>query len=113
MSDEKVFDREGAMDRVDNDLELFFELFDMLFDEYESSITIMRNAISEGDNKALEEAAHSCKSAFGNLGAMCVFKIAYELEKEGREGRASQCAETLEKFVLAVDEYKTMLQGER
>ena len=113
MSDSKAFDKEGALERVDDDLELFFELVDMFFSEYEQQLVTLRGAVDSGTAKELEETAHSIKSALGNIGAMRAFDQAFILEKKGREESLEGASDELSKLESYVSEYKTEVEAFR
>jgi HPt (histidine-containing phosphotransfer) domain-containing protein len=90
MSEKPVFDKEGALDRVDQDLELYGELFEMFFSDSDSTLALMRDAIAQNDNDSLERTAHSIKGALGNLGAQRAQEVSFELELTGRNKAISQ-----------------------
>lgn len=79
-----VCDFPAAMDRVDNDRELYFELIDMFFDDYEDAIAALSTSIAQRNWKAVEGGAHALKSALGNLGAMTSYDAAFRLERAAR-----------------------------
>ncbi|MDC0358176.1 Hpt domain-containing protein [Oligoflexia bacterium] len=106
MEEYKVFDVEAAMDRVESDKELLLELIDIFNEEYEPSLTQIKTAIENGDGTALEESAHSIKSALGNIGAMKAFDVAYALEKAGRENTLDSAAALGEALESAVADFQ-------
>lgn len=83
----EIFDLEGVMDRVDNDVELFDEIRDIFFEDYEESTSKIGSAIETQNFEELERAAHSMKSASGNIGAQKAFETAFQMETLGRSGR--------------------------
>lgn len=105
MDSPQVFDKEGALDRVDQDKELLFELLDLFYEDLESQMTELRAAVQADQSELLEERAHSLKSAVGNLGAARCFQCLSELEKLGRESgpneRAKESLAALEKELQA------------
>lgn len=111
MSDEMVFDKSGALDRVDGDKELFFELVEMFFETYDQNIEEMNAAIAAGDGDLLEQNAHCIKSALGNLGAMKAFNLAFQLESAGKSSSLDGCQETLEGLKAAVVQFQTEIKS--
>ncbi|MCB0310813.1 MAG: Hpt domain-containing protein, partial [Bdellovibrionales bacterium] len=81
----KVFAKDDAINRVEGDLDLLFELMQMLWEQYPTSVAELRAAVESKNGQKLRESAHSIKSALGNLGAMTSFELAFELEKRGRD----------------------------
>ena len=106
VEDASVFDSAEAFERVDNDKELFFELVDMFFEDYEEVIKGIEQAITSQESKPLEERAHSIKSALGNLGAMQAFNLALSLEKSGREESVDGVSGVFEQLKASVAAFK-------
>lgn len=105
MSEAAVFDKEGALDRVEGDTELFFELVGVFLEEYPKTLAKLSEAVSNNDAKAVESEAHSVKSALGNVGAMTSHALAFELEKAGRNGELSSANELLAQLKEHIDLY--------
>ncbi len=81
-----LMDREAAMERVGNDLELLQEVARLFLEEYPESLQRIRSAIERGSARDLERAAHALKGSVSNFGAKKVVQAALELEKLGRSG---------------------------
>jgi len=110
MEKQVVLDLESALERVEGDREFYIELLGMFFSDLEGALTPMRDAIELRNALALASAAHSIKSALGNLGAKSSFDMASKLEKMGREsaldgaGEVFACLEReIELFRAAVE----------
>jgi len=95
MSDTPVFDLDGAMERVENDKELYFELIDLLNDQFDESVENMKAAIDTQDGDSLNSVAHGIKSALGNVGAMSCYALAYKLERCGKEKNLAEANDLL------------------
>jgi HPt (histidine-containing phosphotransfer) domain-containing protein len=109
MKEGEVFDEAEALDRVDGDRELFFELVEMFFCDYDAAREAMSQAIDDGDGEALKRKAHSLKSALGNLGAMQAYAQAFELEQMGKLGSFLPAQEALERFAQAVEQFRRVV----
>ncbi len=107
MDEPAIFDKEGALERVEDDTELFFELIEMFFEDYDGQVSTIASSIENSEARALEESAHSLKSALGNIGAMKSYTLAYELEKLGREGNPKAAQESLEQLKESVSQFKS------
>jgi two-component system sensor histidine kinase/response regulator len=68
----------------------------------------LRQAICLGDTSALQKAAHSLKSASGNLGAITLVEICKELESMGRAGTMEKGSSLLSEIEV---EYKRVCEG--
>ncbi|RMG43096.1 MAG: Hpt domain-containing protein [Candidatus Dadabacteria bacterium] len=106
MNEAKVFDKEAALNRVDNDKELLQELIALFFEEYPAQIRRIETAIQNQDTKELEEAAHAIKSALGNIGAMRCYELAFSLEKSGKTAELSGVRESFDKLVQEVEGFR-------
>ena len=112
------FDKEGALDRIDGDLELLNELVEIFLDEHKGQLAEMHRAIEKSDGVALSRAAHSIKSALGNLGGMAAHAAAFRLELAGKEGNFTEipalCADLeleIKKFLSAVQSFLAEADG--
>ena len=112
-SSAKFFDAEEAFERVDNDKELFFELVDMFFEDYEDSLKGVQEAADNKEARHLEERSHSMKSALGNLGAMKGFYDAKFLEFAGKNENFEGVSERLESLKASIAKFKEEAETHR
>ena len=105
MSENKVFDFEAAINRVEGDEELYRELFDLFLSDCDETLATIRSGIEAGNHTQVERTAHSIKSSLGNLGGMRAFDAALKLEMAGKsmgqQGDESALFATLEAEVSA------------
>ena len=114
MSDKPVLEYDAAMDRVDNDSELYFELIDMFFEDCDESLSTLKVAVEQSNFSEVEAVAHAMKSALGNLGGMASYDAAFELERAGRESDASAPLQDLYKnFCDAITAFKNAVESKR
>ncbi len=101
-ADEAVFDREEALERVDNDKELLREIIALFEEECPQLLDAIRRAIAEKDSDALQHSAHTLKGSVGNFAARAAFDAAFKLEQMGKERRwegAEQALADLEREI--------------
>jgi len=101
-ADEVVFDREEALERVDNDKELLREIIALFEEECPQLLDAIRRAIAEKDGDALQHSAHTLKGSVGNFAARAAFDAAFQLERMGKERRwegAEQALAELEREI--------------
>ena len=116
MSEAPIWDKPAAMERVDDDLELFIEIFDIFLEEYPNDIKTLRLAVEENDTAAIEARAHAIKSGLGNLGAMQCHDLAFALEHLGRTSDAdavsllTQLEGAIQAFLQVIQEERKTLQ---
>lgn len=85
-----VFDHISAMNRIDGDMELMKELVEIFLEDHKNQLSSIEAAIEKKDAYSLDRAAHSIKSALGNLGAMKAHATALALEIAGKENQLSR-----------------------
>jgi two-component system, sensor histidine kinase and response regulator len=81
-----VLDTEALLDRVEGDLEFVRDLADGLLRDAPQWLASLRAAIAEGDERALEHAAHAVRGSVGNLGGTAACALAAGLEARARTG---------------------------
>jgi HPt (histidine-containing phosphotransfer) domain-containing protein len=93
MSD--IFDRDGLLDRVDNDMEFLAETVEMLEEDGPELLGQIRDAIQAGDQEALSIAAHTYKGMVANFCADSTVEAALKLEVMGKDGDLAGAPEAL------------------
>ena len=96
MSQRMRFDQKAALERVEGDLDLYFELIDMFAESSTAEIGGIEEAMRAQDAKLVGSRAHAIKSALGNLGAMTCFDLALEIETAAKAGDLKPVAALLE-----------------
>jgi HPt (histidine-containing phosphotransfer) domain-containing protein len=84
MSD--VIDLKDAMERVQDDMELLLELFDIFTEDFPGKGRAIRAAFDKGDASAFQMVAHGLKGATGNISAKLMHETCVELDRKGKEG---------------------------
>lgn len=99
-----VFDKQAALDRVDNDTELLIELLELATSDAHKKFPILKSAIENRLYEEVHRTAHSMKSAFGNVGGMQCFEICLEIEKKGKNSQDSGLVELYDRLYAACEE---------
>lgn len=113
MAERKLFDREAALERVEGDLELFFELIDMFWESSAAEVAGIEEALKSEDARLVGSRAHAIKSALGNLGATTCFDLAFDLEKTGKSGDLSMVPALLSRLRSEIDAFKREVEAFR
>ncbi len=98
MSNEQIFDHEGALERVCGDIDLLDELFEMLQDQACTILPEIYSCLDKSDLPNTSKKAHCIKGALGNLGANTAKVVAQDLEIAAKNGDSTK-AETLIKVL--------------
>jgi len=77
------FDRQGALGRVDGDLDLLAEIAALFLDSCEAWLGDLRRGLADSDAAAVEKAAHTLKVSAANFGARPLVEAALLVEKIG------------------------------
>jgi HPt (histidine-containing phosphotransfer) domain-containing protein len=81
-----VLDRDAILERVGGDVEFLQELAGIFVEDCPKLLEGIRSAISSGDARGLEHAAHTLKGSVSNFGAERARAAACRLEMLGRTG---------------------------
>ena len=96
----------------EDDPGLFAELVDMFLRDTPERLSALQAALAGDDIKEIERVAHSMKSSCGNLGAMGLADLCFQMEMAGRNGSVEDLKSLVER---SDDEYKrvrTALESE-
>ncbi len=106
MGTDPIFNAEDAMQRVDNDRDLFTELVTLFFEEWPRQVAALEDACRRQGASEVQHIAHSLKSALGNLGAMRAFRTAFHIEMAGKSSQITDATALLEKFKSETEAFK-------
>jgi len=102
----QIIDLEDALDRVQDDKELLFELFDIFENDFKVKRKELDKSLAQQDIESLRNLSHSLKGAAGNISAMCIHEICFFLEKEASENRFDSFPEKLKELDEAFAQYQ-------
>jgi signal transduction histidine kinase/CheY-like chemotaxis protein/HPt (histidine-containing phosphotransfer) domain-containing protein len=78
-----IFDSSGFFDRLMGDRDLAYEILDGFLADVPLTFQALKDALNSGDANSIRHRAHSLKGASGNVGAMALERIAYQVELAG------------------------------
>jgi len=105
----EIIDREELMSRLDGDMELLEELFELFVEDYPQFLGDIEAAIQNCDGQKLKQAAHTLKGAVGNFAAKKAFDLAFQLEMMGQEEQFQGAQEVFDELKTAIEEIKQVL----
>lgn len=82
---EDIVDLQEVMERVQNDIELLIELFDIFEEDYRQKREEISKAIQQANYDELRNIAHSLKGASSNISAKGIFRYFAQLEKAAEQ----------------------------
>lgn len=105
----EIFDRAGAIERVDGDLTLLRDLIKLCHEQCDSRMMVLIHDVRHKDLPAVKRHAHLLKGSLGNVGAVAAHEAAVALERaalsddvEGVEPLANSLIEAINAFFLVV-----------
>lgn len=91
-SQEVLWGKDQAVERLGGDEELFRELCEIFLQESPKLLQKLGQAIAESDAEAVMRAAHSLKGELGYLGAVEALQAARALEDMGHDKKLAEAA---------------------
>jgi len=95
---QKVIDIEDALDRVQDDKELLFELFDIFEADFVVKRKELEQCLKNNNAEMVRNIAHSVKGASGNISAKCIHEICLFIEQQASEGNLTGLLEKLQRL---------------
>jgi PAS domain S-box-containing protein len=108
---EEVLDRTVALARADGDETLLADLAKLLLEESPKMLAAVQAAVSEGDARRLERAAHSLKGAVSTFAAHASVEAAVRLERLGRAGDLAEAPQAYAALEAQIEKLRTALQS--
>jgi CheY-like chemotaxis protein/HPt (histidine-containing phosphotransfer) domain-containing protein/two-component sensor histidine kinase len=106
-----VLDRVELLARVDGDRALLAEIVRLFVEERPALIESMEQALRDGDARALAQAAHKAKGAFGSLSAPLAQQAAVELELLARHGELALATDVFLRLRQQVERLEAELRA--
>ena len=85
-TEKEVFDRAGLLDRVGGDEALLQTIVDLFLEDAPRQIEALKEAHKKKDAPEVRRQAHTLKGASGNIGAVVMHRVAFQIESAGESG---------------------------
>lgn len=108
-SNEKLFDAAVALDRLDDDNELFSALIDIFQEDSVVLYTALRASLAGGELAEVERAAHSLKGLAANFEARGTTAVALRVEELARAGEVAGLEELVAELGVKLHELRGAL----
>jgi HPt (histidine-containing phosphotransfer) domain-containing protein len=105
----QVLDREVLLGRLGGDQEFLQEITGLFLEDCPKLLADIGSAVSAGNARALEHAAHTLKGSVANFGADAARQAAYRLETLGRAGNLQPAAEAYSSLVQEIQRFTEAL----
>ena len=112
-TDAAVFDRDGLLERVDDDTELLDELVSLYLEEMPRHLDALRAALDAGDGDTAKRCAHTIKGSSDNMGAVAVRDVALAMETAAASGELAAIPGKLDKMDEMVEAFRQAWQATR
>jgi two-component system sensor histidine kinase/response regulator len=102
-------DHRDALRRLNNNTTLFFKMLDDFQSSFGSLPTILQGLAATGDWRKIREIAHTIKGVASYIGALSLFQVAGDLEKDLINADKEMAAQKFPVFVDALDKVLSSL----
>ncbi len=104
-----LFDREGLLNRLQGDEDLFAEIVALFLEDAPRQIANLKEALMEGDCEKMMRHGHTLKGAAANFGAEPLRNVALQIETAGRNKQIDRLSRLIEQAERDFDDLKTLL----
>lgn len=108
----EIFDRAGAVERVDGDLSLLRDLVKLCREQCDSRMMVLLHDVRHKDLPAIKRQAHLLKGSLGNVGAGVAYDAAVALEKAALNNQIEEVEPLAESFIRAINEFFVVVERE-
>src|SRR5262249_20186437 len=99
--------------QVEGEPDILSRLIDLFLESTTENCVAIRDAITQGDARALERAAHSLKGGSATLGARPLAATSQRLQEMGRGGRVDGAGDVFVQLGAELARVRTALEGHR
>jgi two-component system sensor histidine kinase/response regulator len=100
------FDGTILLERLGGDKEIYEEIIHLFLQDVPGQLYTIEKAINCGDALMVRHQAHTLKGASGNVGAMELEEIAFQMEKAGENGELDHAVEIFDKMKTGFEKFK-------
>ena len=101
----EIFDRAGAVERVDGDLSLLRDLLKLCRDQCDARLMVLLHDVRHKDLPAVKRHAHLLKGSLGNVGAVVAYDAAVALEKAALNGQIEEVEPLADSLIHAINDF--------
>ena len=102
----QIIDLKDALERVQDDMELLLELFDIFQEDFPGKRNGIWKAFEAGNVVDFQAIAHGVKGATGNISAIQMHETCVLLDRMGKEGTVGTARPFLETLDKQYEEFK-------
>jgi len=110
---EAGFDRTALLERLGGNKKLYQEVVTLFLQDVPGQISSLQEAINSGDVTKAQNQAHTLKGASGNVGAVGLQKVAFQIEKACKGGNLKDAVEMLEMINVEFGELKHIIAPQK
>ena len=108
-----IFDRTDLLNRVMGDQTVANEILNAFLEDVPHKLTSLKEALTKGGTALIQHQAHTLKGASGNIGAIALQKIAYQIEIAGEVGDLAEVGPLISQLYKEYEVLKkTLVQSE-
>lgn len=109
MTDPVIWDREGALARLNNKAELLQKIMTMFFEHAPDSVYNLQQAIQQDDREQIKAHSHTLKGQSATVGANRLSSLCFDIEQHHATFSHSELEERLNTIHQAFQEFETTI----
>jgi len=98
MDDSVIIDVGEALERVQDDKELFLELLDIFQEDYEEKRPVLAESVKNKDAGRIQDIVHSIKGAASNISAKQIQTCCAEMELLAEQGQIENVQDKVDRL---------------
>ena len=103
---EKIFDLEGAMERLLNDAEFLKEMIEIFVNEASGIVATIEQGTCERNSDLVQRSVHALKGCAANIGADAILSLAERIEAALRSNDLASVEQFSSKLRAGLEEFK-------
>jgi HPt (histidine-containing phosphotransfer) domain-containing protein len=106
MNEYQIVDKQAALDRLDNDEELYNEVVEIYFEDTPIQLVKLKEALRDNVISEVTRISHSIKSASGNIGAERMSHASLNVERASKAGESGTLNDLVSHMMQEFEELK-------
>ncbi len=108
---DNVIDLAELKDRLDGDIDLFFDICEVFFEDMDQHISALDEGIKTNNAALVNEHAHALKGALANLSVKKASAVALLLEQAGRENQLLDAQDNLKNLKSEIKAFREFVDS--
>lgn len=112
MTELAIWDKAGAMERLNHKQELFEKILRVFFDTVPGSLETIQQSVQQDDRNQIKISSHTLKGQSATVGATRLCALCFEMEQNHATFELSELDQLLKDIRLAYEEFQALATGD-